>query len=64
MRINHIYLTPKGRKTWERSLPYFLEIVNDLELGISQEDLITVQKAMKQIQTNINKTININQQLK
>lgn len=63
LRINHIFLTDKGRKTWERSLPFFLEIVNDLQEGISREDLKTVQKAMKQIQININKTTNINQQL-
>lgn len=63
MRINHIFLTDKGRKTWERAYPYFLEIVEELQQGISQEDLVTVQKAMKQIQMNINKTTNINQHL-
>jgi len=63
MRINHIYLTAKGRKTWERSLPYFVEIIKELQEGIKREDLITVQKAMEQIQININKTTNINQHL-
>lgn len=63
MRINHIYLTDKGRETWERSTPYFLEIIEELQQGISSEDLITVQKAMEQIQININKTTNINQQV-
>ena len=64
MRINHIFLTTKGHETWEKSLPFFLKIVNDLQQGISKEDLITVQKAMEQIQMNINKTTNINQQIK
>ena len=64
MRINHVFLTPLGRETLEKSLPCFLEIVNDLQQGISKEDLITVQKAMEQIQMNINKTTNINQQIK
>ena len=63
MRINHIYLTAKGRKIWERSYPYFLEIIKELQKGLSIEDLKTVQKAMEQIQTNVNKTTNINQHL-
>ena len=63
MRINHIFLTAKGRKTWERSYPYFLEIVKELQEGISEKDLKIVQKAMEQIQININKTTNINQHL-
>jgi DNA-binding MarR family transcriptional regulator len=63
MRVNYIFLTTKGRKTWERSYPFFLEIVKELQQGISSEDLITVQKAMEQIQMNINKTTNINQHL-
>lgn len=63
MRINHIFLTDKGRLTWEKSYPIFLQIVQDLQQGISKEDLLTVQKAMKQIQLNINKTTNINQHL-
>ena len=64
MRINHIFLTTKGRETLKKSLPFFLKIINDLQQGISKEDLITVQKAMGQIQMNINKTTNINQQIK
>jgi DNA-binding MarR family transcriptional regulator len=61
MRINHIFLTTNGRETLERSFPFFLKIIKNLQQGISKEDLITVQKAMEQIQININKTTNINQ---
>ena len=64
MRINHIYLTPFGRETWEKSYPFFLEIIQELQKGISEEDILRVQKVMKQIQMNINKTTNVNQQIK
>ena len=64
MRINHINLTPFGRETWEKSYPFFLEIIQELQKGISEEDILRVQKVMKQIQMNINKTTNINQPIK
>lgn len=61
MRINHVYLTPFGRETWEKSYPYFLEVVQELQKGIAQEDILRVQKVMKQIQSNINLKTTINQ---
>ncbi len=61
MRINHVYLAPLGRETWERSYPYFLEIIQDLQQGISEEDILRVQNVMKQIQQNINLKTTINQ---
>ena len=63
MRINHVFLTEFGKKTWDDSLPFFLEIVEDLQQGISQEDLITVQNTLKQIQENIKSKTKINQKL-
>ncbi len=61
LRINHVYLTPFGRETWEKSYPYFLEVVKELQQGIAQEDILRVQKVMKQIQSNINLKTTINQ---
>jgi len=61
MRINHVYLAPLGRETWERSYPYFLDIIQDLQKGISEEDILRVQNVMKQIQKNINLKTTINQ---
>lgn len=63
LRINHVYLSPKGRAVWEKSYPHFLKIIKELQRGIPEEDLITVQKAMEQIQQNINKKTNVNQKL-
>jgi len=61
MRINHVYMTEFGRQTWERSKPYFDEIVHELQKGISNEDLRIMKKSLQQIQVNINKKTNINQ---
>jgi len=61
MRINHVYLTPLGRETWKKSYPFFLEIIEELQKGISEEDLLNAQNVMKQIQKNINLKTTINQ---
>ena len=61
MRINHVYLTPLGRETWKKSYPFFLEIIEELQKGISKEDLTNAQNVMKQIQSNINLKTTINQ---
>ena len=61
MSINHIYPTELGRKIWEKSYPFFLEIIQELQKGISREDLINAQNVMKQIQNNINLKTTINQ---
>ena len=61
MRINHVYLTPLGRQTWEKSYPFFLKIIDELQRGLSKEDIINTQKVMKQIQSNINLKTTINQ---
>ncbi len=61
MRINHIYLTSLGREIWKKSFPFFLQIVDELQRGISKEDLLNAQNVMKQIQKNINLKTTINQ---
>ena len=61
MRINHVYLTEFGRETWEKSYPFFLKIIEELQMGLSKEDIIKAQKVMKQIQSNINLKTTINQ---
>lgn len=61
MRINHIYLTPSGREIWAMAYPVFLEIIQELQQGISEEDILLVQEVMKQIQKNINLKTTVNQ---
>ena len=60
MRINHVYLTEKGKNTWDDAYPYFMQIVENLQKGISKEDLMTVQKTMEIIQENIKLKTKIN----
>ena len=61
MRINHVYLTALGREIWEKSFPFFLEIINELQKGISKEDIDNTKNVMKQIQKNINLKTTTNQ---
>lgn len=61
MRINHIYLTPSGREIWAMAYPVFPEIIQELQQGISEEDILLVQEVMKQIQKNINLKTTVNQ---
>jgi len=61
LRINHVFLTPFGKKTLDDAHPFFLKIVKDLQKGISDEDLLTVQNVFKIIQGNIKLKTKINQ---
>ena len=60
MRINHVFLTPYGKKTWDESYPVFLTIIEELQKGIPQEDLIKVRDTLKIIQQNIKLKTKIN----
>lgn len=60
MRVNHIYLTDLGRETWEKSHPLILKITNELQKGISEEELLVTKNVLKQIQQNINIKTKIN----
>lgn len=60
LRINHVFLTKQGKNTWDNAYPYFVEIVENLQKGIPEEDLLTVQKTMKIIQENIKLKTKIN----
>lgn len=61
MRINHVFLTTFGKETWDKSFPLFIKIVEDLQKGIPEKDLLIVQNAMKIIQENIKSKTKINQ---
>lgn len=59
-RINHIYLSEKGKSVFLRSLPVLKNMIEDLEKSISEEDLKRTIEVLHQIQNNIHKKIRIN----
>ena len=59
LRINNVFLTPKGKKVWETSLPYFMEIIKELQKDIPEKDLEVAQTVLQRIQENINKKTSI-----
>ena len=61
LRINHVFITDKGRTVWESSLPHFMKVIKELQKDIPEEDLIVAQAVMKKIQENINLKTTINQ---
>ena len=58
-RINYIYLTEKGKRTFLSSLPVIKQLTEELQKNISQEDLTTTIEVLDQIQNNINKKIKL-----
>lgn len=54
-RINHVYLSQKGRKIYDRSLPLLRIIISSLEEGIKPKDLEITIKVLTKVQKNISK---------
>ena len=52
-RINHIFLTDKGKVIFKKSLPVLQNLISDLQEGINLEDLKLTIKVLQQIQNNI-----------
>jgi len=58
-RINHIYLSDLGKKTFLSSLPVLKKIMDELQNNISPDDLTKTIQVLNQIQNNINKKIKL-----
>ena len=52
-RVNMVHLTKHGEKTITELMPVFLEIIMQMQDGISEEEQKVVIGVMKQIQQNI-----------
>ncbi|MTI31373.1 MarR family winged helix-turn-helix transcriptional regulator [Xanthovirga aplysinae] len=52
-RVNLVYLTEEGRKIFERALPVIKEIVEELQKGISEEEVNYAIGIIKKVQNNI-----------
>jgi DNA-binding MarR family transcriptional regulator len=57
-RVNMVHLTKHGEKTLNDLMPVFLEIVLQMQSGISEEEQKVVIGVMKQIQDNIENNCN------
>lgn len=56
-RINHIYLSDLGKKTFSNSLPVLKNMIIELQDGISTEDIERTKKVLRRIQNNISKKL-------
>ncbi|MEN8185760.1 MAG: MarR family transcriptional regulator [Bacteroidota bacterium] len=57
-RINHVFLTQKGKDIFIKSLPVLNQIMSELTCGISRNDLESTVRVLHHIQENINKKEN------
>ena len=57
-RINHIYLSDLGKEIFSDSLPVLQNLIDELQNGISEEDLERTKKVLTRIQNNISKKLN------
>jgi len=59
-RINHVHLSELGKSIFEKSLPTLSKIINELQHGISEEDIKKTIKILNHIQGNICKKLKNN----
>ncbi len=59
-RINHVFLSELGKKTFKEALPVVFKIIDELQSGISQKDIEKTIQVLNQIQINQYKKIKIN----
>lgn len=52
-RVNHIYLTKKGRTTFLETLPMILEMREEIERGISREEMCIAIDVLQKVLENI-----------
>ncbi|MEN8124044.1 MAG: MarR family transcriptional regulator [Bacteroidota bacterium] len=52
-RINQIYLTESGKEIFKRSLPVMQNIINDLQDGITNDELSSTINVLNKIQKNL-----------
>lgn len=52
-RVNHIYLTKKGRAVFIETLPMILEMKQEIERDISKEDMQTAINVLQKVLKNI-----------
>lgn len=53
-RINQVFLTENGRKTFHEILPILKEVIDQFQKGISEEEIRIVKSILQKINHNIN----------
>ena len=59
MRIRYVHLTETGKEVWVRAQPVVHAIIEELQVGIAEEDLLHTIRVMEKIQQNIHKKTKI-----
>ncbi len=54
-RVNHLFITKAGRKTFESTLPLIIQSIQEIQNGIKQEDLDHAIDTIMQVRNNIKK---------
>lgn len=55
-RVNHVFLTDHGKEVYRKTRPIIKEIMTQMEMGISEDDIAYLITLLKRIQTNFNTT--------
>ena len=56
-RINHVFLTEKGKEVFKQSLPLIRQMIIDLQEGIPENDLKRANDVLNKIQHNIQRRL-------
>ena len=57
-RVNHIYYTDKGEAIFQKSLPLFNKVIEDLIDGVSSKEIEQTISVLKKIKENAQNKIN------
>jgi DNA-binding MarR family transcriptional regulator len=57
-RVNHVYYTKKGAELYQRSLPLFNAVIEDLTQGIPEEEIDLAISILKKIKQNAQNKLN------
>lgn len=53
-RVKQVFITEKGKNVIESAVPALLEVMKDVQTGLSEKEINTTIKVLKKIRKNIN----------
>ena len=54
-RVNHLFITKAGKKTFESTLPLIIQSIQEIQSGIGQEELDRAIETIMKVRNNIKK---------